>query len=163
MIKFPMDGPDGLGWENEGSWEDLHRISCLWPTHGVNGDNPTIYDTWAKVVCMASEINMIEYFTFYHFQLSPETIRTCSQYAKKPTGVMGMIAEAEALAEETKAACEDGWYGHNGKCFKFSKKKVDQKKQLEYCKSIGGEMGTIDSELDVIMVNYAMTKARISG
>ena len=76
---------------------------------------------------------------------------------------MAAIAEAEALAEESKTACEDGWYGHNGKCFKFSHIKVYQKKQPAYCQSIGGEMGIIESELDTILVNYAMTKANIKG
>ena len=72
---------------------------------------------------------------------------------------MAAIAEAEALAEEVKtAACDDGWYGHSGKCFKFSDTKVWQRKQPAYCESIGGEMGKIESEMDAIVVNYAMTK-----
>ena len=30
IIKPTMDGPDENGWENEGSWEDLHNNSCFW-------------------------------------------------------------------------------------------------------------------------------------
>ena len=54
------------GWENEGSWEYLHMISCIWKEDGTK-NNVMVYDAWAKVVCKATNMYMLEYFAFWNF------------------------------------------------------------------------------------------------
>ena len=139
VIKTPMDGPDGLGWENEGNWEDMHKISCLWKTEGTENET-AVYDVWAKAVCKATEMNMIEYFEFWNYKLTQNTKDICGQFAKEPTNMMSWIGEIADLVDESASSCQglEGWYGHNEKYYFFSTTKMHIGKADSYCENLGG-------------------------
>jgi hypothetical protein len=159
IIKLPMDGLDGLGWENEGNWDDMHKIACLWKEEGTKDEAP-VYDKWVKTVCKATEMNMIEYFKFWNYKLTEYTEDVCRQFTKEPTNMMSWIGEIADLVDESAASCHalEGWYGHHGKCYIFSSKKMKLEEAAPYCEGLGGELGTIENEKDAILVNYAKNK-----
>ena len=110
---------------------------------------------------------MIEYFKFWNYKLTENTEDVCRQYAKEPTNMMSWIGEIADLVDESATSCYglEGWYGHHGKCYIFSSKKMKLQEAAPYCEDLGGELGTIEDEKDAILVNYATNKndAKIVG
>jgi len=164
VIKTPMDGPDGLGWENEGNWEDMQKIACLWKTEGTK-DERAVYDVWAKAVCKATKMNMIEYFEFWNYKLTENTKNICGQFAKEPSNMMAWIGEIADLVDESASSCQglEGWYGHHEKCYFISSTRMYIKRADSYCEDLGGELGTIENEKDAILANYAFGKSKIGS
>lgn len=162
FIKLPMDGLDGFGWENEGNWDDMHKISCMWNREGPKW-NEDVYDVWARIVCKATQMNMLEYFEFWNVKLSKNTEDVCKEYAKEPSKMMSWIRNIADLVDESAESCKglEGWYGHQGKCYTFSSKKLKHAEASKYCTELGGELGIIANEKDAILANYAKNKFKV--
>ena len=77
--------------------------------------------------------------------------------------MMSWIGEIADLVDKSASSCQglEGWYGHHEKCYFFSSKKMYFKKADPYCEDLGGELGTIENEKDVILANYAHGKSKI--
>ena len=56
VLRIPMDGMDGSGWENDGSWDDLGRITEAYKDLPKE-DKPRNFDEkmnlWVRKVCSA--------------------------------------------------------------------------------------------------------------
>jgi len=159
IMKIPMDGLDGLGWENDGSWNEFPALIASYKDLPIQERPVTrddMMDLWAKKVCMAKQMNMIEYFEFWRFPLSASTHEACNQYTHEPTEIMAWIASIRHLAETEVNECQDGWSGHSQKCFKLTEEKFNYDGAKEYCENLGGgsALASISNRDDEILVDW---------
>jgi len=158
VLKMPMDGPDGSGWEHSGNWNDLPAVIALFRDM-PSEENPTNFDEkmdlWAKNFCTAKQMNMVPYFDFWGFPLSTSTLASCNQHSDQPTDLINWIGNIENLAAEGNN-CPDGWEGYSSKCFKVTESKFTYQGAKDYCEGLEGStaLASITNKNDAILADW---------
>jgi len=163
IIKLPFDGPDGSGWKNDGSWDDLPAIYA--PYREIPAElKPTTlkekYDLWVKNYCNVKKMNMLSYFDFWKIPVTDATRNICQKYSAEPTEIMSWISNIESMVNAENACSGEGWFGNSKKCFKRSDKGFQGftlQKAKKYCKKLDGSTGvaSVTSEDEAILLDYA--------
>jgi len=162
LQKIPFDGLDGTGWGDEGSWNDYPSIINLYKNFPrvMNTESYEYRNWWVERVCQGKQMNMVEYFKFWEFDLKESTIEACNQYASKPTEMMAWINHIEHLANDENN-CPQGWFGHSQKCFKLNSGKYTYSGAKEYCQGLGAaiSLASIADRDDEMLVDWTFIQS----
>jgi len=164
VFRMPMDGPDGNGWQHDGTWEDFPRVIAEYnkiprsERKKLRADRTVHLSFWVQQVCAAKKMNMVKYFEFVDFPILPGAAEECSKYEAQPTEVMEWLGGIQSLVEESRTSgCDEdgGFFGHNGKCFKISKDRLKYEEAKSFCQGLSGQLAVVENTKDVLMIQEA--------
>jgi len=166
IMRIPLDGLDGSGWTNDGSWADFPEIIASYkdlPREELPDGMEEMTNLWVKKICEVKQMNMIKYFEFWQFPLTPSTTEVCNQYTEEPMEMLAWIADIKHVAEDVDG-CQEGWYGYANKCFKLSEERVTYDGAEDYCNTLGGgaSLAALENWKDALLADWTFFNSEIT-